>query len=112
MSTAIEGLDRPTIQSSAASRAAERKFPLVQALRALAALAVAFLHTAYDGLTMTPGAHGLGFIMSSPGGAVSTCFLSSPASSLPGHRARSSAVPVGRANFWQGGWRASYRFTG
>jgi len=59
MSTAIEGLDRPTTQSYAASRPTERKFPLVQALRALAALAIAFLHTAYDGLTMTPEAHGL-----------------------------------------------------
>jgi peptidoglycan/LPS O-acetylase OafA/YrhL len=34
----------------------------VQALRALAALAIAFAHTAYDGLTMTPGAHGLAWL--------------------------------------------------
>jgi exopolysaccharide production protein ExoZ len=62
MSIAIEDLDRPTIQSYVAAQPAGRKFPLVQALRALAALAVAFLHTAYDGLTMTPGAHGLAWL--------------------------------------------------
>jgi peptidoglycan/LPS O-acetylase OafA/YrhL len=59
MSIAIESLGPPSIQPCVISRPAERKFPLVQALRALAALAIAFTHTAYNGLTMTPGAYGL-----------------------------------------------------
>lgn len=77
MSTAIDDLDRPTIQPYAALRPAERKFPLVQALRALAALAIAFLHTAYDGLTMTPGAHGLAWLYNvfAWGGGVDVFFV-------------------------------------
>jgi peptidoglycan/LPS O-acetylase OafA/YrhL len=66
--------DRLTIPAMSRQR---RKFPLVQALHALAALAVAFAHTAYDGLGMVTGAHTLTWLYHAApwGGGVDVFFV-------------------------------------